>query len=998
MKKENFITQTNNKLLKKDKNKLLLDIYFEIQENAEKIYGNNTVVFIEIGSFFEIYEKDNIGKAKEISKELNILLTKKSKKVEKISSSNPYMCGIPSVTLDKYIEQLTEIQKWTIIVIKQSIEIKNDKQIVNRFVDNIISQGVNLNFNNSFNYNFATSLILDKINNIIYAGISFIDVSIGKTLIYEGSGNLDDKYFVIDEIQSFLNKYKSKEIIISKTENITDDDFEKVKNELELEKMNYIINKENTTNISIDYQNQVLQEAYGTNTILSPIEELNLELLPLATKSLINLLGFIVEHNPEIIRNLKKPEILENETKLYCGNQAIKQLNIIEREERSIEKIINSAKTAFGRRYVKDLILNPIKEEKELKQRYKKSEEFINLESELKNNIKNNLFNIYDLERILRMINVNKIKTKSFHNLITSLNFIKLIQTQLIENEFYIFSKIKDKNLKENLEKLIFDLDFTFKKDTLAYFTGSKEDETFIKVENFKEDYISEVVRKRENINKIFKDLRDDFLNCFETNNEEFIPKIKFTEKEGHYLELTLSKYKELQKKKVTNKQKLETYDIKLLKNVVKITTKEIKEASNKIFILQEQLIAETLRIFNDYILDFSKFNTLVEEIIIYLQKLEFYIVNDNLFHQKKYIRPEIIKVSKNEKFLDIKDLRHIIVEEDESKGIFVPNDFMIGDSKYFKNTKVKKELNITSNKVNGIMLHGLNASGKSTLIKSVGVSLILAQAGLFVPATSFRYSIFDTLFTRISGSDNIYKGLSTFTIEMLEMKNIFNRSKNKTLILGDELSNGTETQSAISIVASGFLTLQKMDTLFFFATHLHQLNELEEIKNNKNLLPLHIHVEYNKEKDKFIFDRKLKYGQGLSTYGLEYAKFLNLNDDFIKTAYKIRNKIATDKTNLELLLEAKQSNYNKNVFMKQCSLCDKKAIETHHIKEQHTADENQKINHFHKNHRNNLIPLCEEHHHKIHKGEIIVSGFKTTSNGLELDYIDLANDNNINL
>lgn len=991
MNQNNFINNTNKLLNNPPKNKLLTETYFEIQEQAESIYGKNTVVFIEIGTFYEIYESNGIGKANEIAKELNIVLTKKSKKIDEVSVNNPKLCGIPSISIEKHLEKLIEQQKWTIVIINQKVTKQNNKEIITRYVDNVISQGVNINFNTSFNYNFVTSLMVEKINNIYYCAIALIDVSVGKTLVYEDFGNTDDPNLVIDEINNFLNIYKSTEIIISKSPQVTDEDLDFITNELELYKIHYIISNQKNFDLLIDYQNEVLKEAYNVKSMLSPIEELNLETLPLATKALVVLINFIVEHSPEIIKDLQKPEILENKHKLYCGNNAIKQLNILDEKQNSIEKIINTARTAFGKRYVKDTLLNPIKDKDELLNRYKRSQEFISLSIEFKEDIKHTLYNIYDLERIIRTIELGKIQPKIYYTFILSLQKITLIQNNLFDNAFWVFNEKEDKQLNTRLTQILDEINHNFDIDKISSFSASKEDETFINLENYQGTYIEELVNKKEGLKKVFSRHQRNFLNCFETTNLDFLPKIKFTEKEGHYLELSKSKYKELKKSKIVQEKAFEKYNIKTLTNSLKIMHNDIKVSSDEIFVLQNKIIEETLNIFNSFIAQFNTMKTDIEKIILYIKKIDFYIVNNSLFSNKRCIVPEIIDTEENEKFIDAKELRHLIVEDDETNGIYIPNDFLIGHTKYFENDDKKEELNIDTEKVNGIMLHGLNASGKSTLIKSVGVAIILAQSGFFVPATSFRFSLFDTLFTRISGADNIYKGLSTFTIEMLEMKNIFNRSKGNTLILGDELSHGTETQSAISIVASGFLTLTDMDTLFFFATHLHQLNELEEIKNNKSLLPVHMHVEYDKKNEKFIFDRTLKYGQGLSTYGLEYAKYLHLDKAFIKKAYEIRKKVANDKTNLELLVEQKTSNYNSKVYMKQCAICNNPAIETHHIKEQKEADELGNIGHFHKNHKHNLIPLCSEHHNKIHHGEIILMGFSMTSEGVELQYKDLT-------
>jgi DNA mismatch repair protein MutS len=291
------------------------------------------------------------------------------------------------------------------------------------------------------------------------------------------------------------------------------------------------------------------------------------------------------------------------------------------------------------------------------------------------------------------------------------------------------------------------------------------------------------------------------------------------------------------------------------------------------------------------------------------------------------------------------------------------------------------------NNKMHGILLYGINSSGKSSLMKAIGISVILAQAGFYVPAKSMRFSIFDAVYTRISGADNIAKGLSSFAVEMLELKNIFNRATKNSLVLGDEISHSTETMSGLSIVASAILKLAKLESIFVFATHLHQLPEIEEIQKLKNIIALHLSVMYKDEEDKLIFDRKLSYGSGSSMYGLEYAKSLHMDREFLSVANDIRKKLTDDYNPLERLSQRKTSKYNKDVFAASCVICGKACDDVHHIKEQARANKDGFIGHINANHKYNLIPLCKKHHKMVHDGTINVNGFVATSNGLELHY-----------
>ncbi|MEJ2468902.1 MAG: DNA mismatch repair protein, partial [Campylobacterales bacterium] len=250
----------------------------------------------------------------------------------------------------------------------------------------------------------------------------------------------------------------------------------------------------------------------------------------------------------------------------------------------------------------------------------------------------------------------------------------------------------------------------------------------------------------------------------------------------------------------------------------------------------------------------------------------------------------------------------------------------------------------------------------------------------------SMKFSLFESLFTRIVSRDNLQKGLSTFAVEMMELKNIFNRAGTRSLILGDEISHGTETLSGVAIVASAIMKLAKTRSIFLFATHLHQLSTMEEMRRLENVVDLHLSVEYDDAQDKLVFNRVLQPGSGSSVYGLEFARSLHMDAEFLDGANKIRKRLSNDFDELELLVKKRSSKYNKDLYVTTCVICGAKAEDVHHIAHQSSANARGFIGHVPVNHRHNLIPLCREHHREIHEGKLQVKGFVMTSSGLELD------------
>jgi len=270
--------------------------------------------------------------------------------------------------------------------------------------------------------------------------------------------------------------------------------------------------------------------------------------------------------------------------------------------------------------------------------------------------------------------------------------------------------------------------------------------------------------------------------------------------------------------------------------------------------------------------------------------------------------------------------------------------------------------------------------------MKAIGLNIIMAQAGMYVAAESMSYYPYNSIFTRISGMDNIYKGMSSFTVEMTELRNILQRCDKYSLVIGDEICCGTESISGISIVASGIDTLIKKGSCFIFASHLHELTKITCISKHikdKSLSVKHIRITID-DKNRIIYDRKLQDGQGSKIYGIEVCKSLDMPLDFMKNAEKIRKEV--EGINKDIVKNRK-SRYNSNVIVDKCKICDNAAEETHHIVYQEKANDEGYLLNYHKNSKHNLVALCKECHRKEHSGELKIKGYIATSNGVVLDY-----------
>ncbi|OCL84364.1 MutS-related protein [Arcobacter porcinus] len=981
--------------LLENRNELLTITYFKLQKLFEERYGENALVLMEIGTFFEVYEvnndKEKIGKAKEIAELLNIQLTRKNKNILENSKENPIMAGVPSISFEKHLARIIAEQKYTIAIVRQ----KGVPPNVSRYLDVVVSPGTNFDFVVNQDENFITSLVVDQIRGNYFLGYSAVDVTTGKCYYNEIFGTLEDKFFALDEVFNYMNMHKTSEVILTIADkNI---DTKEIVDYLELSMKSYHIR---TYRPKISYQNELFKNIFNIESLLTPIEHLDMERTPLCSESLAILIDFIIAHDSNIIQKLSAPIRLDISKYIYLGNNALEQLNIIDSSHNpSLIKLINNTATAMGKRLLKERLTNPVKDSKELLRRYNLSKELYDYH----NPIENELANIYDIERLTRRIKLNRLHPFELNYLFDSLLSIKEL-VKFMENYKFITPPCSSKEIDIFIESI----NSTFDLSTSARFMLKDIDTNMISGGiNHKIDELN-----RENIELFTKleILKEHISSFFKTDENSFVT-INRLDKEGFFISITKNRFNlikdELLKSHLIVDDKLllfKDFIIKTQTNNVKIFCDLTSDVSDKYIHNLKKIVELNKLVFKEKISEFEhKFANLLQELVLFIAEIDLTVSNIKTAKKYNFSCPKIVKTEENENFLELIELRHPIIESNEEKGIYVPNDIILGElsyaSKEYKENIIIKNSNpisLQSNKMHGVLLFGINSSGKSSLMKAIGISVILAQAGFFVPCKSMRFSIFDSIFTRISGADNIAKGLSSFAVEMMDLKNIFNRADKKSLILGDEISHSTETLSGLSIVASAILKLAKLEALFVFATHLHQLPKLKEIEELKNIICLHLAVFYQDEEDKLIFNRKLAFGSGSSVYGLEFAKSLHMDSEFLNIANSIRKRLADDYTKVERITQKTSSKYNSNLYTSTCTICGRVCDEVHHIKEQAKADEKGFIGHINANHKYNLIPLCKLHHKMVHDGKININGFVATSKGLELHYTIVDEENYI--
>jgi DNA mismatch repair protein MutS len=1023
------------------------DEYLYHYEKFSKKYGKKTIVFIQVGSFHEAYGTDDRGPDLEyVSNLLNIILTKKDKKKES-SVKNPYMAGVPSHSIVKYINILMN-DGFTVVMIDQVTPAPNPT----RKVTGIYSPGTYIEESFSSDSNNIVCLsIEDELQRdgkiLLCVGMSVIDLSTGENTVHEAySFNGDEKY-ALDEATKFINSYKPKEIIIYRPN--PERKFKKIQKKIKIDG-NAMSNEKLVQYLEIDnknynffklvkpqfykvsYQKEFLEKIFKNHGMMNVIEYLDMEKMPYARVSYILLLEFAYQHNENIINNIYDPVIYENYQHLNLGNNAALQLNVFETDDakhaknrfKSLFDVVNNTSTAMGRRYLKQMLNAPLVSPTQLKLSYDCIEELMT-NQDFFNTIETNLKYIGDLERSQRKLSLKMLHPIHMANLIKSYYAVKEVSVAINSCKFKNIKKTSpNSNIIKTINEFIKECEDIFIMDELEKYHINDIQNSIFKLGKFSEiDNIQKDISCGMNfMNNLCKVLSSHVADVgiakkLESEGDLKI-KIKKNERDGYYLLLTKLRSMSLKKNlakisyiQITENECVLPSEL-IYKDLpkgkqTKIFLDKMEIHSNNIIVKRNKI---TSMVKNAYVkvLDnlYKKYKLLFRDVTTFISKLDFIKSAAKTAILFNYCKPTVVKSQNTSNingeksnhlgygFIRAIGLRHPIVERITVDSEYIPHDINLG--KHKENKKDKWPLD-------GIMLFGLNSAGKSTIQKAIGLSVIMAQSGMYVPASGYTFSPYDSLFTRITSNDNIFKGLSSFALEMTELRAILKRTGSRTLVIGDEVCRGTEPISGNSLVAATIIQLAKTGSSFIFATHLHDIPNITKIKELNNVKSYHLSVQI--ENDELVFDRILKEGSGDSIYGITVAKHIIHDSDFINLAQSIKNELLQQPNTI---LNTKQSRYNSDIYVDHCAVCgDRKNIsgyfETHHINHQKDCNEfgfvkNKGKKHIKKNDKCNLVPLCEKCHDDVHDGKINISGYIETSSGKKLnvekiDLIDIEKD-----
>jgi len=780
-----------------DRKKLspMMQQYMDIKDKHEDV-----VLLFRLGDFYELFFED----AENISRELELTLTGKNAGLDERIP----MCGVPYHAVNIYLEKL--IQKgYKVGICEQTEDAKASKGLVKREIVQIVSKGTVIN----------NELLNEKENNYIgnvydfshAYGISYTDISTGEF-----------KVFLIDhEVPKLINEI----INLNLNEVIITNQCDK----------NIINILKNQYHLSVTVYDDI-SENMEYNYLYSHLADIRYQ------TTIKHLLAYLLETQKRSLGHLQKG-LIRNNNYLRMDVHTKRNLELTEtlrlkQRTNSLIWLLDKTKTAAGSRLLKQWIENPLVDKNIIEQRYDVIETLLN-QFIIKEDLRNLLFEVYDIERLTGRIAYGNANGRDLIQLKNSLKVLPGIKEYLKEINFYHdIDTLTD--LYELLEKSIYETPPVGIKEGYLIKTGYNSELDELKEIRYSgKDFIAKL-ESEERVRTGIKNLKVGYNRVF-----------------GYYIEVS---------KGSTNLVKEEFgYERKqTLSNGERYITPLLKEKEALVLNAEEKIIELEYNLFCEIRVNIQKYISKLQDTAKVLSEIDVLAAFATVVEENKYIRPTLTE----KKEVIIKNNRHPVIEK-VMKDEYVPNDIIMKEG------------------TNLLLITGPNMSGKSTYMRQFAITVIMAQIGCFVPASECVMPIFDKIFTRIGASDDLVSGESTFMVEMIEANHAIQNATPNSLILFDELGRGTATYDGMSLAQAILEYIcNNIQAKTMFSTHYHELTSLErKVVGLKN-----IHVSAHEEEGRVTFLHKIKNGPVDKSYGIHVARLANLPDDLIKRANEILN------------------------------------------------------------------------------------------------------------
>ena len=959
---------------------MIIDDYLESQAKLTEKFGD-CIVLYAVGSFYEIYSLSEEF-IQRIGDLLNIIVTRKNKSNPIVDRGNHYLCGFPTVSLPRFLNVLLQNNLTVAIYVQEKTGNEVTRSLTATYSPTTVMEE-NGAGQSSFDANILMTIAFQKDKDwrtgreTVALGAVAVDLSTGKSWAYQTLA-ATDRLCASQDALRLLKTFQPREILLITGEEDarTDPKHGDIEETLEIKgRMIHRIETFPSAITKVGYQNHVLSASFPETQMLTPIEFVNLENKPLASTCLVHTLLFIKDHDEGILKKMCVPVVMNDVAHMLLENNAIQQLNVLpspgsaKSATGSLFDIVQFCCTNFGRRELKSRLIMPLLEKDAIEERQGEIERM--LEDRKFEAVQEHLKGIIDIERLHRKLSLNKISPYEVHQLLNSYkkctSLFDCLSSLRIETDIT--------SLKERTTALANVISDTFDLEEIQKFSlhaMNNLEVSFLRREVSSEaDHYSDLIAKEL---RALEDLRAA-LNAILDKNEKIV-RLEYSDKDGHYYFVLTKKRAETLKRALPARvtfsgvtMEREEFCFEYSKSqVAKITSNRMRESSDSIMLHKEKLSRACRNKFNEFVEEFSRNLPVFEALVEKLTSIDVAAGGALCAFKYGYTKPTI-EAGDETSFVEVESLRHPIIERLQTGIDYVPNDVCLGKGG-----------------MDGMLLYGINSSGKSSLMKALGLAVILAQAGLYVPARRMRICPFEKLMTRILSHDNLWKQQSSFTYEMQEVKGIVSGANRRTLVLGDELANSTETTSGIAIVATSIMRLSTLNAKFLLSSHLHELADMSQVTTLSNVGCYHLECRYDANTDTLMYDRMLKPGSGNARYGIEVCAASGFDAEFIKVANQIRQEI------IEGPATCKKSRYNARLMVRECSVCGRKdKLETHHIVQQKYADAQGMLQDGkQKNELSNLCVLCETCHDKLHNEDgIKISGWKMTNKGKRLQSDD---------
>ncbi|MFX0065699.1 MAG: DNA mismatch repair protein MutS [Candidatus Hermodarchaeota archaeon] len=824
----------------------------------------NAILFYQVGDFYETFHED----AELVSKELGLTLTARGTK-ERIP-----LAGVPIRSIETYITRLVK-KGYKVIQIDQTEDAKKAKgPIVARGITRIVTAGTAI----------SGDLVPDRANNYLIAideargraGLVIADISTGEFLAtqLEGSTKEEVRKQLLDE----LSRYRPSECVLSSSLYEDKSFCEQLKNYVE-------------DLVLSPYDDRAFLFETAEHRLLEHFKTLSLDGFGCADRPLVvsaagAALAYLQENQKEQLSNIQSLRVYQVSEYMHLDTTTERNLELVRNTRDNSQRgtllaVLDHTVTNMGGRLLRRWILHPLLDVIEIQKRLDSVEELVD-NSLLREEIRDYFNQVSDLQRLISKISYGSANARDVLAIKVSLekaneikNLLPNTQTPYLQE---IYSGI------EILSSLIELIDQAIVDDPpIAIKEGGM----------IKRGYNAEL----DELHTISSGGKEYLLKLEEREKQQTgIPSLKvgFNSVFGYYIEVTN-----------THKNKVPNHYVRkqTLTNRERYITDELKEFEEKILNAQDKIFELEYTLFNDIRLKIKDEIRAIQKNAELLATLDVLCTFAWIAPSYQYIKP---KVNDSTTIL-IRNGRHPVVEAFQNEP-FIPNDTLLDtDENQF------------------LIITGPNMAGKSTYLRQVALITLLTQIGCFVPATSAEIGIVDRIFTRIGAYDVIAEQKSTFMVEMTETAEILHNATQKSLILLDEVGRGTSTFDGLSIAWAVTEYLHALGPRTLFATHYHQLTELEQVLSNlKNY-----HVEVLEQKGEMIFIRKIRSGGTNRSYGIQVAALAGLPQKVINRAIEVLAELEER----EILVQGKELDLAKGAAKrKQTSLFDWVAAKNHPV------------------------------------------------------------------